>query len=137
MTLHFDFVVDNSKTISWFYKNLGQIPSENSHISLCDVKGSREGRWQNQPALQPTAKSAFPQLRNEQISDYVTVPQALFSSTLLRSFTLFQMIKPYHLCSFLRYNDLSSSTASFIYWTKVLNRIQLRNNQQTSYFNKG
>lgn len=55
---------------------------------------------ENWPALQPTAKSTFPQLRSEQISDYVTVPQALFSSTVLRSSTLFQKIKPYHLCSF-------------------------------------
>lgn len=81
MTLHFDFVVDNSKTISWFYKNLGQVPSENSYISLCDVKGSREGRWQNWPVLQPAAKSTFPQLRSEQVSDYVTAPQALFFSS--------------------------------------------------------
>lgn len=60
MTLHFDFVVDNSKTISWFYKNLGQIPSENSHISLCDVKGSREGRWKIGLRCSPQQSQHFP-----------------------------------------------------------------------------
>lgn len=59
------------------------------------------------------------------------------SSAALSPFTLFQIIKPYHLCSILSYNDLIFPTASFIYWTKVLNRIQLRNRKQTSYFNQG